>query len=342
MKVTGLLGTSAPRGRAATNAATHPSHQRCKLIAVSVSFSGFAPRICRITRSPIAQLRHGARVTEECDSADAKPRLPRGVRLTHSERRWLGLLAPEVCSRLTPSRTSLKRAPARTFQRSRYLAALQSAARTHLCDVTALCAGLADKKLLDLTGIGLAWRNGAAAIISRWPFGRVYAPCPLAVRTAQSAWLDRRGTNSTPPPGRGCSARLRRWGAAMPSLGASPRRAAIWEIVASARERVSIQSDHIGRRRRDAHHSICGGGPRHVRFRSGQRRSVFRSHRGYRGPFARKCALAAEVKRLGLLLTVNLVIHRATSSVSARWSICAELASDPSVEIATCNITAGR
>ncbi len=32
---------------------------------------------------------------------------------------------------------------------------------------------------------------------------------------------------------------------------------------------------------------------------------------GYRGAFARKCALAAEVKRLGLPLTVNLVIHRA-------------------------------
>jgi pyrroloquinoline quinone biosynthesis protein E len=32
---------------------------------------------------------------------------------------------------------------------------------------------------------------------------------------------------------------------------------------------------------------------------------------GYRGAFARKCALAAEVKRLGLPLTVNLVVHRA-------------------------------
>ena len=32
---------------------------------------------------------------------------------------------------------------------------------------------------------------------------------------------------------------------------------------------------------------------------------------GYRGAFARKCALAAEVKRLGLPLTVNLVAHRA-------------------------------
>jgi pyrroloquinoline quinone biosynthesis protein E len=32
---------------------------------------------------------------------------------------------------------------------------------------------------------------------------------------------------------------------------------------------------------------------------------------GYRGGFARKCALAAEVKRLGLPLTINLVVHRA-------------------------------
>jgi pyrroloquinoline quinone biosynthesis protein E len=32
---------------------------------------------------------------------------------------------------------------------------------------------------------------------------------------------------------------------------------------------------------------------------------------GYRGAFARKCALAAEVKRLGLPLTVNIVVHRA-------------------------------
>ncbi len=31
---------------------------------------------------------------------------------------------------------------------------------------------------------------------------------------------------------------------------------------------------------------------------------------GYRGAFARKCALAAEVKRLGLPLTVNVVVHR--------------------------------
>src|SRR5262245_32737020 len=32
---------------------------------------------------------------------------------------------------------------------------------------------------------------------------------------------------------------------------------------------------------------------------------------GYRGAFARKCALAAEVKRLGLPLTINAVVHRA-------------------------------
>jgi pyrroloquinoline quinone biosynthesis protein E len=32
---------------------------------------------------------------------------------------------------------------------------------------------------------------------------------------------------------------------------------------------------------------------------------------GYRGAYARKCALAAEVKRLGLPLTINLVVHRA-------------------------------
>jgi pyrroloquinoline quinone biosynthesis protein E len=32
---------------------------------------------------------------------------------------------------------------------------------------------------------------------------------------------------------------------------------------------------------------------------------------GYKGAYARKCALAAEVKRLGLPLTINLVVHRA-------------------------------
>ena len=32
---------------------------------------------------------------------------------------------------------------------------------------------------------------------------------------------------------------------------------------------------------------------------------------GYRGAFQRKHALAAEAVRLGLLLTVNLVVHRA-------------------------------
>jgi pyrroloquinoline quinone biosynthesis protein D len=94
-------------------------------------------------------------VTETPIADDARPRLPRGVRLTHSEAQggWL-LLAPErsfkadaiaveILNRCTGETTfaAIVDDLARTFNAPRE--------RIH-ADVTALLRGLADKKLLEL------------------------------------------------------------------------------------------------------------------------------------------------------------------------------------------------
>ena len=102
------------------------------------------------------KLRHGDRLTEDSAIApDAKPRLPRGVRLTHSEAQggWV-LLAPErifkadavaveILRRCTGEATldSIVDDLAKTFNAPRE--------RIH-ADVTKLLAGLAEKKLLEL------------------------------------------------------------------------------------------------------------------------------------------------------------------------------------------------
>jgi pyrroloquinoline quinone biosynthesis protein D len=105
-----------------------------------------------------AQLRHGGSdsVAEDGSIApDAKPRLPRGVRLTHNEAQggWV-LLAPErvfkadaiaveILKRCTGEATidDIVDDLAKTFNAPRE--------RIHT-DVTALLRGLADKKLLEL------------------------------------------------------------------------------------------------------------------------------------------------------------------------------------------------
>ncbi len=86
---------------------------------------------------------------------DAKPRLPRGVRLTHSEAQggWV-LLAPERIFKADAiAHEILKRCTGEvTFQAIvDDLAATFNAPRERIsADVTALLHGLADKKLLEL------------------------------------------------------------------------------------------------------------------------------------------------------------------------------------------------
>ena len=88
-------------------------------------------------------------------AADAKPRLPRGVRLVHNEAQggWV-LLAPERVFKADPIAVEiLKRCTAdATFGAIvDDLATTYAAPRDRIAtDVTALLRGLADKKLLEL------------------------------------------------------------------------------------------------------------------------------------------------------------------------------------------------
>ena len=102
------------------------------------------------------KLRHGDRLTEASTiPPDAKPRLPRGVRMTHNEAQggWV-LLAPErifkadaiaaeILKRCTGEATldAIVDDLAKTFSAPRE--------RIH-ADVTKLLSGLADKKLVEL------------------------------------------------------------------------------------------------------------------------------------------------------------------------------------------------
>ena len=98
----------------------------------------------------------GGRLTEnDAISDDAKPRLPRGVRLTHSEAQggWV-LLAPErIFKADAVAAEILKRCTGEATLAAIVddLAASFSAPRERiLADVTTLLRGLADKKLLEL------------------------------------------------------------------------------------------------------------------------------------------------------------------------------------------------
>ena len=88
-------------------------------------------------------------------SPDAKPRLPRGVRLTHNEAQggWV-LLAPERVFRPDPIAVEiLKRCTGEATFAAIVddLAATFTAPRDRIAgDVTTLLRGLADKKLLEL------------------------------------------------------------------------------------------------------------------------------------------------------------------------------------------------
>ncbi|MDB5599865.1 MAG: pyrroloquinoline quinone biosynthesis protein PqqD [Xanthobacteraceae bacterium] len=88
-------------------------------------------------------------------SPDARPRLPRGVRLVHNEAQggWV-LLAPERVFKADPIAAEIvKRCTGEASVDAIVddLAATFNAPRERiLADVTAMLAGLADKKLLEL------------------------------------------------------------------------------------------------------------------------------------------------------------------------------------------------
>ena len=88
-------------------------------------------------------------------SADARPRLPRGVRLTHNEAQggWV-LLAPERVIKADAIAVEIVK---RCTGEATFTEIVDDLAKTYaapreriLADVTALLRGLADKKLLEL------------------------------------------------------------------------------------------------------------------------------------------------------------------------------------------------
>ena len=88
-------------------------------------------------------------------SADARPRLPRGVRLTHNEAQggWV-LLAPERVFKADAIAVEIVK---RCTGEATFTEIVDDLAKTYaaprgriLTDVTALLRGLADKKLLEL------------------------------------------------------------------------------------------------------------------------------------------------------------------------------------------------
>jgi len=88
-------------------------------------------------------------------SADARPRLPRGVRLTHNEAQggWV-LLAPERVFKADPIAAEIVK---RCTGEATFAEIVDDLAKTYaapreriLADVTAMLRGLADKKLLEL------------------------------------------------------------------------------------------------------------------------------------------------------------------------------------------------
>jgi pyrroloquinoline quinone biosynthesis protein E len=86
------------------------------------------------------------------------------------------------------------------------------------------------------------------------------------------------------------------------------------EIAASAREAglyTNLITSGVGITTRTIR-DLWEAGLDHVQISIQDSDAVSSDHiAGYRGAYARMCALAAEVKRLGLPLTINLVVHRA-------------------------------
>ena len=255
-------------------------------------------------------------------ASDAKPRLPRGVRLTHNEAQggWV-LLAPERVFKADRDRGRDRQALHRRGDvrrdRRRSGKDLQRAARAHTCR--------RDRAAARAWPTSGCWScsvaaNGAtplhkplgllAELTHRCPLGCPYCSNPLALDprtdeldTATWARVFQRGGGARRVAGASLRRRARR--------AARPRR----DHQGRARGRALHQSDHLGRRhhRQDAAACLSDAGLDHVQV------SIQDSTREIRRPYRRlstarsqrKRALAAEVVRLKLPLTVNAVMHRA-------------------------------
>jgi pyrroloquinoline quinone biosynthesis protein E len=177
-------------------------------------------------------------------------------------------------------------------------------------DTSKLLLGLAEKKLLSSRVAELPKPLGLLAELTH----RVSARLPLVVPT-RSRW-NRATTSSTPAPGHGCSRRAAALGVLHVHLSGGEPGAGhdLIDIAANAREAglyTNLITSGVGittRTMRD----LWEAGLDHVQV-SIQDADAVSADRiaGYRGAFQRKHALAAEAVRLGLPLTVNLVVHRA-------------------------------
>ena len=141
------------------------------------------------------------------------------------------------------------------------------------------------------------------------------ARLPLLLQSARARCAAR--TNSTPRPGRGCSREAAALGVLQVHLsGGEPgARRDLVEIAAAAHAAglyTNLITSGVGITDADAARRSPRPGSTTCRSRSRTASAASADHiAGYNGAFARKLALAAEVVRLGLPLTVNAVMHRA-------------------------------
>ena len=164
--------------------------------------------------------------------ADARPRLPRGVRLTHNEAQggWV-LLAPERVFKADADRSRDRQALHRRGDlrrnRRRSRQDLQRAARAHPCRRDRAVARPGRQEAAWSCDVAGEWRRMRctsplgllAELTHRCPLGCPYCSNPLRTRP-------RARTNSTPRPGRGFSGGGGARRAAGASLGRRARRAA--------------------------------------------------------------------------------------------------------------------
>ena len=177
-----------------------------------------------------------------------------------------------------------------------------------------------------------------AELTHRCPLGCPYCSNPLA--------LERRRTNSIPRPGRGCFVRPRRW-----AFCKSISRAASRPRAATSRR---SSNRRTGRSCTPTSSPPVSASPRAVarladagsitsRCRS-RTRTPYSADRiaGYEGAFARKQAVAAETVRLGLPLTINVVVHRANIERIDEMVELALALRPTESRSPMCSITAGR
>ena len=251
-------------------------------------------------------------------SPDAKPKLPRGVRLTHNEAQggWV-LLAPErvfkadaiaaeIVKRCTGEATvsDIVDDLAKTF----------NAPRERIeTDVTAMLTGLADKRLIETLMDATPQRAPRplgllAELTHRCPLGCPYCSNPLALEGR----ADELDTASW--------ARVFREAAALGVLqvhlsgGEPAARRDLVEITRAAHDAglyTNLITSAVGIAK-ETFAKLSDAGLDHVQISIQDNEPGTADHiAGYKGAYARKQALAAEVTRLGIPLTVNAVMHRA-------------------------------